>query len=196
MNDLIERLLSVKWDVIAEGDRMPDDPAHECVFVDMRPDDFRALLREAADALEAAREDGWQPMETAPKDGTRVLLRIEWSDEPVVGEFTHDRWRACTEHYEVSCGAYCYGGSVSSDKDMKPIAWARIPPIDTASECRALAAQAPVANADVLLDALRQIAEWPDGGNRYGQEKIKRFAQHAINAAIDQARGKGVAGGA
>lgn len=89
-------------------------------------------LAEAAAALEAAREDGWQPIETAPKDGTRVLLRIEWSDEPVVGEFTHDRWRACTEHHEVSCGEYCYGGRVTSDKDMKPIAWARIPPIDAA----------------------------------------------------------------
>lgn len=38
-----------------------------------------------------------------------------------------------------------------------------------------------------LLDALRQIAEWPDGGNRYGQDKIKRFAQAAIDAAIDHA---------
>ena len=57
MDDLIERLRSVKWDVIAEGDRMPDDPTRECVFVDTRPDEFEALLRETAAALEAARED-------------------------------------------------------------------------------------------------------------------------------------------
>ena len=57
MTDLIERLRAVKWEVTDDGDRMPDDPTHKCVFVDMRPDDFRALLREAADALEAARED-------------------------------------------------------------------------------------------------------------------------------------------
>lgn len=37
---------------------------------------------------------------------------------------------------------------------------------------------------DELLDALRQIAEWPDGGNRYGQENIKRFARHTIDAAL------------
>lgn len=58
------------------------------------------------------------------------------------------------------------------------------------------ALEAARAERDALLDALRQIAEWPDGGNRYGQEKIKRFAQHTIDAAIDRARGKGVAGGA
>jgi hypothetical protein len=107
MTDLIERLRAVKWEVTDDCGRMPDDPTHKCVFVDMRPAEFQALLREAADALEAARVE-----------------------------------------------------------------------------------------REALLDALRQIAEWPDGGNRYGQEKIKRFAQHTIDAAIDQARGKGVAGGA
>lgn len=55
--NLIESLRSVKWEVSDDGDRMPDDPTLKCVFVDMRPADFRALLREAADALEAARED-------------------------------------------------------------------------------------------------------------------------------------------
>lgn len=57
VSKLIERLRAVKWEVTDDGDRMPDDPTYRCVFVDMRPDDFRALLREAADALEAARED-------------------------------------------------------------------------------------------------------------------------------------------
>ena len=56
-DDLIERLRSVEWDVIDDGDRMPDDPGVKCVFVDMRPAEFSALLTEAADALEAARED-------------------------------------------------------------------------------------------------------------------------------------------
>lgn len=55
--DLIERLRSVNWEVTDDGDRMPDDPTRECVFVDMRPDEFEALLRETAAALEAARED-------------------------------------------------------------------------------------------------------------------------------------------
>ena len=50
VNDLIERLRSVKWDVIAEGDRMPDDPTHKCVFVDMRPNDF-LLVAQQGDVL-------------------------------------------------------------------------------------------------------------------------------------------------
>jgi hypothetical protein len=57
VDELIERLRAVEWEETDDCSRMPDDPTHKCVFVDMRPDDFRALLREAADALEAARED-------------------------------------------------------------------------------------------------------------------------------------------
>lgn len=39
---------------------------------------------------------------------------------------------------------------------------------------------------DTLLDALRQITEWPDGGNLYGQENIKRFTQATIDAVLGQ----------
>ena len=109
MADLIERLRDAAADAAAEEYGVS------------------GLLREAAAALEAAREDGWQPIETAPKDGTRVLLWIEWSDVPVVGEFSHGRWQADTEHYSVSCGAGCYGGSVSSDRYMKPTHWRPLP---------------------------------------------------------------------
>ena len=73
MDDLIERLRSVEWEEIDEGDRMPDDPTHKCVFVDMRPNDFRALLREAIAALEAAREDGARLRETL-RDVTGVAI--------------------------------------------------------------------------------------------------------------------------
>jgi len=87
VDELIEKLRSVKWDVISDGGRMPDDPTRECVFVDMRPAEFEALLREAAAALEAAREDAWQPIETAPKPdigangfGKRLLLVVDCGD--------------------------------------------------------------------------------------------------------------------
>ncbi len=35
----------------------------------------------------------WQPIETAPKDGRRVLVMWEyWSSEPFVAYFKHGRW--------------------------------------------------------------------------------------------------------
>ena len=74
MDDLIERLRAVKWEVTDDCDRMPDDPTHKCMFVDMRPDDFRALLREAADALEAAREDATS---TATSPAQMLIEAIE-----------------------------------------------------------------------------------------------------------------------
>ena len=33
-----------------------------------------------------------------------------------------------------------------------------------------------------LVEALEQIAAWPDGGHRYGQRRIKKFAAEALTA--------------
>lgn len=56
VDDLIERLRAVKWEEVYDDDRMPDDPTRKCVLVDMRPDDFRALLREATGAQQPAEQ--------------------------------------------------------------------------------------------------------------------------------------------
>ena len=76
MDDLIERLRAVKWEVTDDCGRMPDDPTHKCVFVDMRPDDFRALLREAAAALEAAREDAERWRALREMDGGEIYALL------------------------------------------------------------------------------------------------------------------------
>jgi len=54
VDELIEKLRSVQWEVTDDNDW-----DSWCVYVDMRPDDFEALLTEAAAALEAAREDAY-----------------------------------------------------------------------------------------------------------------------------------------
>lgn len=62
VDELIERLRAMKWEVIDD-----DDWDNRCVFVDMRPDDFEALLTEAAAALEAARGDACVALREALK---------------------------------------------------------------------------------------------------------------------------------
>ncbi|WP_321944378.1 hypothetical protein [Paraburkholderia tropica] len=46
------------------------------------------------------------------------------------------------------------------------------------------------ANARDAGAALKEIADWPDGGNRYGQENIKRFARRVL-ADLDVRPGGG-----
>jgi hypothetical protein len=45
-----------------------------------------------------------------------------------------------------------------------------------------------------LVGALQEIANWPDGGNRYGQDNIKRFGQGVLAKLpkpADQENGNG-----
>jgi hypothetical protein len=65
---LIERLHRLISDRCGDG---PSGPNYDPELLD--------VLSEAAAALEAAREDGWQPIETAPRDGSRILAMIRWS---------------------------------------------------------------------------------------------------------------------
>ncbi len=50
----------------------------------------------------------WQPIETAPKDGTYVLLSEKYRYVPVVGYYSIQsrRWRASQEHYDVDGDGY------------------------------------------------------------------------------------------
>lgn len=85
-----------------------------------------ALLSERdalAAALEAAREDAWQPIETAPKDGTRVLLWYEWNVLPVVGDFRHGRWWSV----HSLGGNLAYKQGMDLEEVLRPTYWRPLP---------------------------------------------------------------------
>lgn len=71
----------------------------------------------------------WIPVsERLPEEGQCVLLACEYADAPVVGYQKHGTWWADTEHHEVSCGAYCYGGKVIGClKDSHVTHWMPLP---------------------------------------------------------------------
>lgn len=54
-----------------------------------------------------AQEPMWRPIETAPKDGTLLLLWEEHEDEPFIGFWYEHRarWVASTTHYDTDGNA-------------------------------------------------------------------------------------------
>ena len=89
---------------------------------------LHSALPELLDELGRLRKDvGWQPIETAQRDGTLFVARIQWSDEPVVGYFDGNRFYVTNEHHEVSCGTYCYGGSIGTASGTNPTHWMPLP---------------------------------------------------------------------
>lgn len=85
-------------------------------------------LAEALAAWEKAREPEWQPIETAPTDGTRVLLRGQWAGEIAgpgrVGTFVGAHTGGHTDHpgfdWDVD-GGDCYAAW------CKPTHWRPLP---------------------------------------------------------------------
>ena len=43
---------------------------------------------------------------------------------------------------------------------------------------------------EILLKAIERIADWPDGGNEYGQVHIKRYAANVIKEIRDSGPGE------
>jgi hypothetical protein len=67
-------------------------------------DAFRALVAGCKKLSAAAREEGrqeereWQPIETAPRDGTRVLL-WDGGPEAYIGYWSGDSWISYPSHW-------------------------------------------------------------------------------------------------
>ena len=73
--------------------------------------------------------DGWMPIESAPMKWGQYILLYCPGLVPFVGHY-HDSglfWLAETDHLEVSCGGYCYGGSIAASEAYKPTHWLPLP---------------------------------------------------------------------
>lgn len=49
--------------------------------------------------------------ESKPVQGERVLIKIRYEDNPVVGYWGCGEWEACCVNHKTNCSTYCYGGS-------------------------------------------------------------------------------------
>jgi Protein of unknown function (DUF551) len=104
-----------------------DLPIIEAVAV-AAPSWPREIVAEAA-ALAAApaEEDGWRPIETAPKDGTWIL---GWSKCGAV-EDCIQVWRC---YYEFHEGWFWQNAADTSDLDHQPTHWRPLPPAPEGGE--------------------------------------------------------------
>lgn len=70
----------------------------------------------------------WQPIETAPKDGSLLLLKEKWEDEPFIGQWVNsvygDKWAASRTHYDTD-GDACVTDRIYSEAVSH---WMPLPP--------------------------------------------------------------------
>lgn len=114
-DDLVERLQSYSAGCCGEyvpGRRCPACP-HRIM------DEAAVRIRE----LEAERE--WRPMETAPKDGTRILLLYR-GGRIACGEWDEDSHRKSPKPFFTSDIEFLF--SRTSLRKLPPLGWQPLPP--------------------------------------------------------------------
>ena len=72
-------------------------------------------------ARDAALEEGWQPIETAPRDQTEILVFVPSRSPPVFTAQYIDGWSASTE------GRYAPEDDFYGDEDFEPTHWRPLP---------------------------------------------------------------------
>lgn len=91
--------------------------------------DVQAEWEEWQAAWQAALASQWQPIQTAPKDGTAILLWEQYSTNPFVGYWQDGGWNACLEHVEAHGG---WDGAIAVGLIVMPVThWMPLPPEPT-----------------------------------------------------------------
>ncbi|HEL3822467.1 TPA: hypothetical protein UM684_000714 [Stenotrophomonas maltophilia] len=94
------------------------------------PNEEMKLLSEGEAALAARQPVGWQPMETAPKNGTEILIEVEWRagirGKCLVGHYMAGG-NCIEDHPPIDAGWYFWNGCMF-DRAAKPVRWMHIPP--------------------------------------------------------------------
>lgn len=73
-------------------------------FGGMIPAEAARAAVEAAMRLSAGAD--WQPIETAPRDGTVVMIHERWEDVPIFASWHKGKWYADTSSYDGDAGVY------------------------------------------------------------------------------------------
>lgn len=89
--------------------------------------ELRAMIADAPQPPASVSQwPAWQPIETAPKDGTALLLWEEASIHPFVGWWAMGGWKVSHEHVDAEGG---WDGAVVVDRLQLPIThWMPLPP--------------------------------------------------------------------
>ena len=83
-------------------------------------------FRDGVAAPQPAVAAGWQSIETAPKDGSYLLLWEQYSDAPFVGYWSGGSWSVSHEHVDAEGG---WDGANVVDALSMPIThWMPLPP--------------------------------------------------------------------
>ena len=87
------------------------------------------LSKAESDCTKLLKENQWQPMDSVPKDGTEILLKVEFraniSGKCLVGHYMPEG-SYCDEHPPIAEGWYFWNGYMF-DKASKPTHWMKLP---------------------------------------------------------------------
>lgn len=128
----------------------------------------------------------WQPIETAPKDGTALLLWEEASIHPFVGWWAMGGWTVSHEHVDAEGG---WNGAVVVDRLQLPIThWMPLPPAPGSAPPEQAAQPADVAprkhqSPGERIDELQR--KWPDILSEARQVFDDEFADQQIALPLD-----------